>query len=539
MREIKSNVGLLKNKPVIFLDLQTTGSKPDNSHILEMAWGHSQHKSVSSYLVAQPENKPIPRRIQFITGIDEKLMAAASPLEDVLHQFSLFLKSGLMDTEEKPVVIIHFAQFERPFLLAAYKQIQQSLPFKIICTHDIAKRLLPNLPTRGLKGLAGYFGVPSADFKRAADHVEATKGIWKGLLQVLEEREILTLSTLHDWLQQTQVTTRNKYEYPLPKEVRLALPKQPGVYRMVSRWGEVLYVGKATSLHDRVNSYFRGQKNRDPKKLEMLTQVYELQVTALKSPLEAALLETDEIKRLNPRYNISLKVGRRELVFFNRDFDSMSRSADQIHCFGPFSNSLVLDSIFKLREAIASDIFHDSIFFDPVPGTLVFEGLNIFCQRHSFEKQQLTSVRSILALGLHWFRQDLVSKKLEAEVLLNEELLVEDEGLTELTAEDIAEKIQRHFTRAGAAYYRAKQITRLLNASIKIQAKSLTGLNTCAGCLVQDDSHSVASTWKDFPKGSYIDIYDRMTVLNTELNKLRSLGQSVKIVTRDRPTVGL
>jgi hypothetical protein len=55
---------------------------------------------------------------------------------------------------------------------------------------------------------------------------------------------------------------------------RLEFPNRPGVYRMLSQSGQVLYVGKATSLKSRVNSYFRGQKGRDRKKLEMLAQVW-------------------------------------------------------------------------------------------------------------------------------------------------------------------------------------------------------------------------------------------------------------------------
>ncbi len=246
-------------------------------------------------------------------------MAEAKSLEEVFLSLKKFIQTHL---GAEVLAVIHFAQFERPFLLDAYQRLQEQMPFSIICTHEIAKRLLPNLPTRGIKGLAGYFGCPSGEFKRATGHVQATQVIWQGLTVALEEKGIYSYADLLNWLQETPKVARSKYEYPLPKEKRLALPKEPGIYRMMSRWGEVLYVGKATSLHDRVNSYFRGQKNRDTRKLEMLTQVWDLQVTTVGSPLEAALLETDEIKRLDPPYNVSLKVGHRELAFFNRDFTS-------------------------------------------------------------------------------------------------------------------------------------------------------------------------------------------------------------------------
>ena len=82
-----------------------------------------------------------------------------------------------------------------------------------------------------------------------------------------------------------------------PRDVRLALPDGPGVYRMLRISGDVLYVGKATSLHHRVNSYFRKQKGIHERTLEMLSQARDLSFVVTESPLEAALLEPDEIKR--------------------------------------------------------------------------------------------------------------------------------------------------------------------------------------------------------------------------------------------------
>ena len=106
-------------------------------------------------------------------------------------------------------------------------------------------------------------------------------------------------------------------EFSLPREERLALPDAPGVYRMRGRGGEVLYVGKATSLRRRVNSYFRTRHRRPGgnRTLEMLTQVSGVEVTPCASPLEAALRETDAIKEHAPPYNVALR-GREGSVYF-------------------------------------------------------------------------------------------------------------------------------------------------------------------------------------------------------------------------------
>ncbi|MGZ3768333.1 MAG: exonuclease domain-containing protein [Bdellovibrio sp.] len=552
----------LKKRNVLFLDLQTTGSKPGTAHVLEIAWTCLFSEEVKSFLVSQPEGFSVPKRIQYITGIFEEDLEDAKSLSDVLGLLLEFIKKEF-SLGSNPVAIIHFAQFEKPFLIDAFEKIEKDLPFEILCTHEIAKRLLPNLPTRGIKGLAGYFGFPAGELKRASNHVQATQIIWQGLTSVLAERGIHTLEELRQWLNETPKAARGKYEYPLPKEKRLHLPKQPGIYKMISKWGEVLYVGKATSLHDRVNSYFRGQKNRDPRKLEMLTQVWDLQVTPLGSPLEAALFETDEIKRLDPPYNISLKTGHRSLTFFNSDFTSSNNAYDEHHKIGPFSNSLVFDSMIRLRNSLESDVYDENMFFEPLNPDLIKEGFEFFCERHQFEKSRFTSLRTILAVGLNWFRK-LKEETLEDQEIDSSSMLIAgetdnegnasvsdngngngdlDRGGTgaendnknileeiELTPEDLADKFERHFIRAAKAYSRSKKLTQLLNADIffKIKAKAKTEalLKIRHGHIVEE--YSLVPPLRNWENLS-VDTYDRMTVLYTELEKLKSQNNFVKI----------
>lgn len=92
----------LKQKKVLFLDLQTTGAKPGSAHILEIAWNSSKSEDVESYLVHQPEGQTIPRPIQFITGIYDKDMAAAKTLSEILATFQHYLKSHWSEGAKNP-----------------------------------------------------------------------------------------------------------------------------------------------------------------------------------------------------------------------------------------------------------------------------------------------------------------------------------------------------------------------------------------------------------------------------------------------------
>jgi len=90
------------------------------------------------------------------------------------------------------------------------------------------------------------------------------------------------------------------------KEFVAALPRRPGVYRMMDAAGSPLYVGKAKSLRDRVATYF-SPANVNPKVQALVHQIAEIEVTVTNSETEALLLEFNLIKAQKPRFNVVLR----------------------------------------------------------------------------------------------------------------------------------------------------------------------------------------------------------------------------------------
>ena len=127
--------------------------------------------------------------------------------------------------------------------------------------------------------VAGYFGHPVAEKRRAAEHVAATGVVWHNILKELETSHgIRTDEALSEWLKRKPDIGQGERSYPMDRKIRSELPHAPGVYRMRRSNRDVLYVGKARSLKDRVNSYFQKHRKHPEHIMEMLTQAKDLDV---------------------------------------------------------------------------------------------------------------------------------------------------------------------------------------------------------------------------------------------------------------------
>jgi excinuclease ABC subunit C len=91
------------------------------------------------------------------------------------------------------------------------------------------------------------------------------------------------------------------------KDALSSIPSDPGVYRYFDEKGDVIYVGKAKNLRNRVSSYFLNSKQHDRKTKRLVSQIRRIEFTIVMSEWDALLLENQIIKQLQPKFNILLK----------------------------------------------------------------------------------------------------------------------------------------------------------------------------------------------------------------------------------------
>ncbi|HEX4949751.1 MAG TPA: GIY-YIG nuclease family protein, partial [Blastocatellia bacterium] len=85
------------------------------------------------------------------------------------------------------------------------------------------------------------------------------------------------------------------------------LPAQPGCYIHKNAKGEIIYVGKAKVLRNRVRQYFQGSRNMDAKTQELVSRIRDFEIIVTDNEKEALVLESNLIKLHKPKYNVMLK----------------------------------------------------------------------------------------------------------------------------------------------------------------------------------------------------------------------------------------
>jgi DNA polymerase-3 subunit epsilon len=272
------------------LDLETTGGSRSDDMITEIGVVKVRGgECIGTFHTLINPGRAIPPQITVLTGLTDVLVCAAPRIETVL--------GSLLDFLGDSVFVAHNASFDLGFLRAAFERDERAeYRPTVVDTAALARRLLRDeVPNCKLSTLASRLRLDHQPNHRALDDALATTDLLHLLIEraaglgVMGLDDLVTLAKLAGHAQAAKLTLTSK------------LPRTPGVYMFCGHRDEVLYVGKATNLRQRVRSYFGREDRRHIG--PMLREMQQIRHLELSDPLSAEVVESRLISRMLPRYN--------------------------------------------------------------------------------------------------------------------------------------------------------------------------------------------------------------------------------------------
>lgn len=273
------------------VDIETTGGNTYDNRIIEIAIVlHDGKKITDQYETLINPGIPIPRFITALTGISGSMVDNAPCFEDVAGKIEEMIGNN--------VFIAHNVNFDYSFLRKEFADL--GLPFnkKRLCTIRLSRKLIPGFPSYSLGKLCKQVGIEIVNQHRALGDAYATAT----LFSLLKERDTDGFID-YSVKKNSQDLTLPPY---LPGKEFDKLPKKPGVYYFHDSKGKVIYVGKAVNIKQRVASHF-ALSSGTRKKTNFINEIHSVSAKECGNELVAFLLESEEIKLLWPKYNVSQK----------------------------------------------------------------------------------------------------------------------------------------------------------------------------------------------------------------------------------------
>ena len=175
-----------------------------------------------------------------------------------------------------------------------------------------------------------------------------------------EQEENKITSSLSDELTDTwdEAKELTDTSFNIPEELK-KLPKKPGVYLMHGPRDEVIYVGKAVNLRNRVRQYFQSSRGKSAKILRMVSLIHRFEYVVVDSELEALVLENNLIKEYKPKYNTLLKDDKTYPYIkvsmgesFPRIMSVRRIKKDKGRYFGPYTSGLAVNNTIELLHKL-------------------------------------------------------------------------------------------------------------------------------------------------------------------------------------------
>ena len=270
------------------LDIETTGGKYNEEGITEIAiYKFDGHKIVDQFSSLVNPEKPIQPFVVNLTGINNEMLRQAPKFYEVAKR--------IIEITENCVMVAHNALFDNRILTTEFDRLGYQFERETLCTVELSKKLMPDMPSYSLGKLVRSLGIPLSDRHRAQGDAKATVALFKMLLAKDTSKEIITETLRKDPKRQME---------PKLFEIIENAPSETGVYYMHNEEGKVIYIGKSKNIKKRLTQHFTSD-NRKSKKIQLEVKSVTFEKTG--NELIALLKECEEIKQTKPTYNRALR----------------------------------------------------------------------------------------------------------------------------------------------------------------------------------------------------------------------------------------
>jgi len=270
------------------LDIETTGGKFNEEGITEIAiYKFDGQEIVDQFISLVNPERPIQPFVVGLTGINNEMLRNAPKFYEVAKR--------IIEITQDCVIVAHNAKFDYRILRTEYRRLGYEFQRKSLCTVELSKKLIPDMPSYSLGKLVKNLGIPITDRHRANGDALATVKLFKLLINKDVHKEIVTRSV------------RSNPKIQIDKKlIRIIdeLPAITGVYYIHNEKGRIIYIGKSKNIKKRINQHFTNT-NHKSKKIQHEVSVVTFE--ACGNELLALLKENEEIKKNKPTYNRALK----------------------------------------------------------------------------------------------------------------------------------------------------------------------------------------------------------------------------------------
>jgi DNA polymerase III subunit epsilon len=229
--------------------------------------------------------RSIPFEITRITGITNEMVARAPKFYEVAKQ--------VVTMTDGAIFVAHNVRFDYGFIKQEFENLGFTYTRKQLCTVVLSRKAFPGLRSYSLGNLIRHFGIEVENRHRAMDDTIATVDILSRILNKEEGR-----------MQADRLINAGIKASHLPKDISIErihnLPEVTGIYYFYNEYGTVIYVGKSNNIRKRIMQHFG---KIDHKTDKFIAKVADLTYEETGSELIALLLESNEIKSLQPEIN--------------------------------------------------------------------------------------------------------------------------------------------------------------------------------------------------------------------------------------------